>query len=91
MSRPKTNALGEIKSVRSDIKINPTKIPMPCHKCDKRTITCHTDCTKYKIYSIAKDAERKKRMQYNQGEEDFVTHVCNNIERIKTAKRRSRR
>lgn len=71
--------------------ITPTKVPTPCRDCEKRTATCRLECIKYKIYSIAKNAERKKQAQERQAEADISTHIIENCMRIKEERRRSRR
>ena len=76
---------------RNDITISPSKVPMPCRDCEKRTATCRLECIKYKIYSIAKNAERKKQAQERQAEADISTHIIENCMRIKEERRRSRR
>ncbi len=61
-----------------------SKIPNPClPDCEKRTANCHSSCNRYKVYCIAKNAERKKKARDRHAENDYMTHITDRSEKFR--------
>jgi hypothetical protein len=57
--------------------MNPTNTKVPCFNCSSRSMTCHTTCEKYLLYSKEREAVNanvyRQRMQRNAVDEYAIT------------------